>query len=413
MAAETIDATRLHAGTLTPPISKSDAQRALALAHTLGDPDIAPLVLGDELPMDVRALGRGLEVLRAGTSTPIDVGDGGTPLRILLGQAAIAPGPSVIIGSKRLAERPHEALIEALTTALAPAGLRIERGASLFPLHIQHAHARAPTPRFSIRSTESSQFATSLVIAAAGLARREGRAWEVVLEGELASEGYLDLTFDWLERAGVVYDRKDARITVSSMGTTPRRGPVPGDWSSLGYLLAIAWKTGGDVALVDRGAAHPDRAILDVLAQAGLSVEHGSLTRVRGVATSGVEASGSDCPDLLPTVAALACALPAPTRLTSVSILRLKESDRLAGIEALVAAGGARSRRVHDTLIIEPGAIPPALSLSSRGDHRMAMAAATLAVLGGATLALDDTHVVDKSFPGFWQQLERVGVRQR
>ncbi|MEO6952344.1 MAG: 3-phosphoshikimate 1-carboxyvinyltransferase [Polyangia bacterium] len=411
MAAETLDARSLHAGTLTPPTSKSDAQRALALAHTLGDPLIAPMRISDDLPMDVRALARGLEALRAGLPTPIDVGDGGAPLRILLGQAAICSAPSMITGSLRLAERPHDALLESLTTTLSPAGLRIERGAPLFPLRIHPITTLAKLPRFSIRSAESSQFATSLLIAAAGLARREGRSWEVVLEGELASEGYLDLTFDWLDRAGVSYERQDARITISPSAATPRRGPVPGDWSSLGYLLVVAWKTGSDVRLVDVQAAHPDRAILDVLAQAGLTVEHGAESRVVGVPTSGVRASGHDCPDLLPTIAALACVLPGPTTLDGVPILRLKESDRLAGIEALVKAGGARSRRVHDTLVIEPGVVPENITLSSRGDHRMAMSAATLAVLANATLTLDDTHVVAKSFPHFWDELANVGVR--
>ena len=410
MAAETFDARRLHPATLTPPLSKSDAQRALALGFTLGDPQVAPLVVSDELPMDVRALARGLETLRTRSLVPIDVGDGGAPLRILLGQAAIATGPSIITGSKRLAERPHDALLEALSDSLLTAGLRIERGDPLFPLRIAPITSLAGSPRFSIRSTESSQFATSLLIAAAGLARREGRSWQVLLEGALASEGYLDLTFDWLDRAGVTYVRQDERITISPTPGTPRRGPVPGDWSSLGYLLTVAWKSGGKVRLVDPSAAHPDRAILEVLAQAGLVVEHGAETRVHGVASAGVEVSGSECPDLLPTVAALACVLPSPTTLHAVSILRLKESDRLAGIEALVAAGGARSRRVHDTLVIEPGTVPTHLALFSRGDHRMAMAAATLACLAGATLTLDDAHVVDKSFPGFWRELARCGV---
>jgi 3-phosphoshikimate 1-carboxyvinyltransferase len=39
------------------------------------------------------------------------------------------------------------------------------------------------------------------------------------------------------------------------------------------------------------------------------------------------------------------------------------------------------------------------------------MVAATLSVLSGVPLALTGPECVEKSFPGFWRQLERTGVR--
>lgn len=412
-----LDATSTRAADLAPPRSKSDAQRALALAHGLADPDLAPISLREpDLAADIVALGRGLERLRTAPAdpAPVHVGDGGAPLRILLGQIAITPGARMrVTGSPRLAERPHGALIDALRATLGTGRLVLEPHATdYFPITV-HGADRVAEPTFRIRAAESSQFATSLLLAAAALAAREGRAWAVELDGPAASEGYLDLTLHWMERAGVSVQRSGPRLEVSPTRGPVRRGPVPGDWSSLGYLLPIAWRTGGRATWVDLDVAHPDRFIVDVLRQAGLTVtvdDHGNAS-VSGQARGGVHASGQVCPDLLPTIAVLACVLPAPSTLADVSILKLKESDRLAGIGHLVTAAGGRVVALPDDAIrIEPGTPPTVLALHSRGDHRLAMCAATLAVLTGARLHLEEAQVVEKSFPGFYRELTKAGV---
>jgi 3-phosphoshikimate 1-carboxyvinyltransferase len=176
---------------------------------------------------------------------------------------------------------------------------------------------------------------------------------------------------------------------------------VPGDWSSLGYLLLLAWASGGAVAGADLAAAHPDRAMVRLLRELGVS----------GVPAAGVRATAAECPDLLPTLAALACVCPGSSVLEEVHLLRGKESDRLEGIRALVDAAGGRTELSGDTLTVSP---PPQIrpfSFSSRGDHRMAMSAAVLAVLGRVPLTLAEPDCVSKSFPGFFQELAASGAR--
>lgn len=409
---------------LEPPVSKSDAQRALALAHAIGDPGLVHLPPDDLLPRDVGVLRRGLAVLREhpGEDLVIDCQDGGAPFRILLGQAATTAGARVrFTGTPRLAERPHGPLTDALLAALTPAGLRLEHGAP-WPL-VVHGAGRAIEARFAISSEVSSQFVTSLLLAAAGLVVREGRPWRVELRGPVASAGYLELTLDWLRRMGFSLDVEPGAVTVTGGERPSGAISVPGDWSSLAYLLLVGWRTGAAVGRVDRRIAHPDRAILDVLAEAGLTVDdlddhddlhdRGSAVKVRGEPIRGVHASGRTCPDLLPTVAALACVLPSASTITDVSILRHKESDRLAGVEELVRAGGGHTRLRDDTLTIEPGRVPARITLASRHDHRMVMSATVLAALAGATLVIDDVACVEKSFPSFWIEMAKVGVKVR
>jgi 3-phosphoshikimate 1-carboxyvinyltransferase len=407
-----VDPTSLHAATLTPPLSKSDAHRALTLGALLG---LAPrLPAAAALPGDVRVLRDGLVALAGPGEVDIDCADGGAPFRILLTQAALRTGQRTrFTGTHRLGERPHGPLLEALARTLGPSGFRAEHEGRPWPLVVTGA-GRAPEPRFTIDGSESSQFASSLLLGAAGLHLREGRPWTVEVTGTPASEGYLALTEGWLTRAGFQLSRTGRAVTV--VGHTPAPLPaVPGDWSSIGYLALVAWRSGSVVRAADPEALHPDRAVLRVLDQVGLSWKVGvEGLRVTGEPRSGLTASGHECPDLLPTLAALACVLPGPSTLHAVSILRAKESDRLEGIRALAQAAGARTELLGDTLTLHPPGRPPtSLSLDSRGDHRLAMAAATLAVLTGAHLTLTGPECVNKSFPGFWRELVHAGVRLR
>ncbi|NTX62326.1 3-phosphoshikimate 1-carboxyvinyltransferase [Myxococcus sp. CA051A] len=415
-----LDPSHLVASPLTPPVSKSDAQRALVLGHLTGAWPLPSVQAeaDEDLPADVRVLRRGVEALRlpAGPVRDVDCADGGAPFRILATQVAVTPGARVrLTGTPRLGERPHGPLFTSLKDALGPAGLTLTEGQP-WPVELS-----APTdtskvsPVFRVPGDQSSQYASSLLLGCAALFLRERRAWSVEIEGTLTSAGYLELTLTWLERFGFEVQKSDSRYTVSGYTPPPSVPSLPGDWSSLGYLLLIAWKAGGTVERADAASAHPDQAILRLIEQVGLGTTPtgpAHTLKVTGHPAGGLRASGKECPDLLPTLAALACVLPAPSTLTDVGILRLKESDRLEGIRDLVSAYGGTAELQGEILHLTPPAAPPArFTMDSRGDHRLAMTAATLSVLSGATLVLTGPECVEKSFPGFWRQLSRSGAR--
>ncbi len=412
-----LDPSHLTAARLTPPVSKSDAQRALVLAHLTGHWPLRSLQSEPEadLPADVRVLKRGVEALRLppGPVRDVNCADGGAPFRILVTQAAVTPGAKVrFTGTPRLGERPHGALFESLREALGPQGLTLTEGKP-WPVEL-HAPEASSAPVFRVPGDQSSQYASSLLLGCAGLFLRERRPWSVEILGTLTSAGYLELTLTWLRRFGFTVEESASRFTVTAYQAPETAPAMPGDWSSLGYLLLVAWRTGGSVERADPGNAHPDQAILRLVQPAGLTPVTGpELTmRMEGKARAGLVASGKECPDLLPTLAALGCVLPGPSTLTDVGILRVKESDRLEGIRTLVAAYGGTTTLDGETLTLTPPAAPPAhFSMDSHGDHRLAMVSATLAVLSGARLTLTGPECVEKSFPGFWRQMERTGVR--
>ncbi|NMO19278.1 3-phosphoshikimate 1-carboxyvinyltransferase [Pyxidicoccus fallax] len=415
-----VDPRGLRASPLTPPVSKSDAQRALVLGHLTGSWPLPSVQAesDEDLPADVRVLRRGVEALRlpAGPVRDVDCADGGAPFRILATQVAVTPGAHVrLTGTPRLGERPHGPLFTSLRDALGPAGLTLTEG-SPWPVELcAPKDTSGVAPVFRVPGAQSSQYASSLLLGCAALYLRERRAWSVEIEGTLTSAGYLDLTVTWLKRFGFVLEESPSRYTVTGYVAPPTVPSLPGDWSSLGYLLLIAWKAGGTAERADTGSAHPDDAIVRLIQQVGLkAVPAGSpyTLKVEGKLSGGLKASGKECPDLLPTLAALACVLPAPSTLTDVGILRVKESDRLEGIRSLVAAYGGTTDLQGETLEIRPPAAPPTrFAMDSRGDHRLAMTSATLSVLSGTPLVLTGPECVEKSFPGFWRQLSRSGVQ--
>jgi len=393
-------------GELVPPESKSDAQRALVLRSVRGLP---PVAVPPDAPEDTQHLAKGLEVLAKGGGD-VHVGDGGAPLRFLLTQAALTPGARTAFhGSERLAARPHGPLVDALLAALKSDGLSLEWNGQ-WPLVVQ-APAKVSARTFRVDGAQSSQYASSLLLGAAKLAVRTSETVSVAIDGKRASEGYLELTLDWLRATGFTLSTQGGRISVSPRSAPPKWPDVPGDWSSGAALLALAWKCGGSVRGLPKPEAHPDGAIVGMLTQVGLAVSPGKRWQVSGAAQRGLDVSVQASPDLALVLAALACVLPGESVLRDVAVLRAKESDRAAGVLELVRAAGGQGEARDDRLVLTPPREFKALRFDAQRDHRRAMGAAVLAVLAGVELELEGAEHVKKSFPGFWQQLARTGAR--
>ncbi|MBI5494710.1 MAG: 3-phosphoshikimate 1-carboxyvinyltransferase [Deltaproteobacteria bacterium] len=404
-----VDATALHAADLHPPVSKSDAHRALILASITGapPPDLGPQ---DALPDDVRVLARGLETLQAGSAdTVVDCADGGAPFRFLLALAATHAGrTTTFTGSARLAQRPHGALRDALERAL---GARLEDSAG-WPLRVTGGPPRARL--FNVDAEASSQFASAMLLAACRLVVVNGPPYAVRVTHGSTSRGYLEMTLQWARRAGFVVVVEGDVLSVTGWAPSAVPPAVPPDWSAMGYLLLVSWACGGQV--IAPGAAsceHPDRAILRHVAALGLDVEvTGDVQRVSGHARGGLHASAAGAPDLVPTLVALACTLEAASTFTDLDVLRHKESDRLSGVVALARAAGARTDLEGDRLVVVPGATPAGAPVVHCGnDHRMIMAATALACLRRCTVQLDNAFGLAKSFPRFFSELGGAGVR--
>jgi 3-phosphoshikimate 1-carboxyvinyltransferase len=185
---------------------------------------------------------------------------------------------------------------------------------------------------------------------------------------------------------------------------------VEGDWSGASYFLA-AGAVGKEAVRVEglRGdSLQGDRALVDILRRMGARVEEDEArVTVHPSRLRGIDVDMGRCPDLVPTVAALAAFAQGATIIRNAAHLRIKESDRIAAPAANLRAAGIAVHEREDGLRIEGGTPQPAPLFRSFGDHRIAMSAAVLGVRHGP-VRLDSPDVVAKSFPAFWELWEKI-----
>ncbi|MEF8779353.1 MAG: 3-phosphoshikimate 1-carboxyvinyltransferase [Haloferacaceae archaeon] len=354
----------------------------------------------------------------------IDCANSGTTMRLTTATAGLAPGGTVLTGDASLRSRPQGPLLDALEDLGATA--KSTRGTGQAPLVV---FGPIDGSHVSIPGDVSSQYVTALLMA--GAVTDEGI--EIDLTTELKSAPYVDITLDVLSAFGVeaeVIDGDGARAVASdgadgfrvaggqSYEPEDGRYSVPGDFSSMSYLLAagaVAAAPGDEVVVAGaRPSAQGDAAIVDVLDRMGASIEwdrSGELVRVERSALSGIEVDVGDTPDLLPTIATLGAVADDDTRIVNCEHVRYKETDRVTAMaEELDRLGAAVTERedvltIHGTESDLSGA-----TVDGRGDHRLVMALAVAGLAAEGTTTIRGAEHVDVSFPGFFDALSELGA---
>ena len=209
----------------------------------------------------------------------------------------------------------------------------------------------------------------------------------------------------------VTDDRRNWRVAPVKL--QPTRYEVEGDWSAAAFFLAAVAVAGGELEVgpLDPASRQGDRAVLRILADAGLNFDWRDRTLiVRGPIVAPLSADLSDTPDLFPALAAAAACAPPGSRFSGLDHLKHKESDRLATMVANLEQLGARLTVRGPELQVEAtiDSIPDgSRRVTAANDHRIAMAMA-VAALGAGRVELDDPSCVSKSFPRFWNIWESL-----
>jgi 3-phosphoshikimate 1-carboxyvinyltransferase len=409
------------AGTLRVPGSKSLTNRAL-LAASCAEGE--SLLLNPLQSSDTRALTSALRLLgaevlyeraswtvrgplrRRGDSEPeltIDAGDAGTPARFLAALLAAVPGRYVLEGSARMRVRPMAPLFEAIRSLGGEVRCLSREG--FLPAAIRGGTLRGG--RVRIRGDVSSQFLSALKLASPLV---EGGI-EIEIEGPVSSAAYLTLTHGVLDAFG---GRPGG-------GYRPARFAVPGDDSAACFPIAGALVSGGTVTILglSRNPEQPDAVFREWAERAGgklswagedenagLTVDARHLSGLSSLRPLSVDVDAA--PDAALPLAALLAFAGGTSVLSGAARLRDKESDRLAAALDLLSRAGAAAREERSEsgsrLVIDgAGGAPRRAEFRAHGDHRVAMAAAVLALAVPAGATLDDPGVVSKSWPGFFE----------
>ena len=339
-------------------------------------------------------------------------GESGLALRMFSPVAALFPGSFRLLAEGSLRKRP----VRMIEAPLRELGVEVETEAGLPPVLV---HGPLEGGRARLDGSESSQFLTGLLIALP-LAREASR-----LEVEkLASSGYVDLTMATMEAFGVPVrsGRLDSAGASSSLryyeieGGSPYRPArfvVEGDWSGAAFLLVAGAIAGGpsglEVSNLPLSSTQPDRAVLEALRLAGARVEaREDSVRVLPAPLSAFEFDATDCPDLFPPLVALASVCKGETRLRGAGRLKAKESDRASVLRDEFGALGVEILVEGDNMVVRGGRGIEGGRVEAHGDHRIAMAAAVAALVARGGVSIQGEECVAKSWPSFFEDLDRI-----
>jgi len=330
----------------------------------------------------------------------------GTTIRFLTAAASLAGGPVTLDGDARMRERPIADLTDALSALGAPAEARGAGGCP--PVYV--AGGGLPGGRAEIDGSRSSQV-VSAVLLAAPYAERDV---ELSLRGDtLVSRPYVDLTLEVMRSFGAEAEWTSAGGLHVRAGQhyTGRSFEIEPDASAAAYPFCAAAIAGGRVRVngIPSDSIQADLALLPILERMGCRVKRGpDFAEVcRGdEPLQGIDVDMNALPDAALALAVVALFATGPTRIRNVANLRLKETDRLAALQAELRKLGANATAQADSLEIDPGPLRGA-RIETYADHRMAMAFA-LAGLRVPGVTIVDPGCAAKTWPGYFSILEQL-----
>lgn len=403
------------------PGSKSITNRALLLAALAdGESRLEGVLQSD----DTRYMREGLEALgidifeespttwlvRGGRSKlrapsrTLFVGNSGTTVRFLAALAALVPGPVTLAGDAHMARRPIQDLVDALTQL----GVKVDCPSGCPPLTVYGG--ALPAGRVNMRGDRSSQFLSAMLMAGSVA---DGSI-DVAITGTLVSRPYVGITERMIADFGghVAFD--DGHFVVTPVSALESRTyAIEPDASAASYPFALAAASGGSLFVpgLTKDALQGDVAFADVLARAGARVTYEAAgIRVEGQGLRGVDEDMHHISDTVMTLAAIAPLASGPTTIRNVANIRIKETDRLAATVAELRRLGQHVTHGDDWLRIDPQPLSPAV-VQCYSDHRMAMSFAVLGAIRDG-VSIEDPACVAKTYPGFWDDLDRLYAAQ-
>lgn len=357
---------------------------------------------------------------------PIDCGNAGTGVRLIMGAAAGYGVSAIYTGDASLSSRPMGRVLNPLremgVTAAAqdgdrlPATLSVETG-SLTAINFTPPHA-------------SAQVKSCLLLA--GL---NARGTTTVTEPTLTR----DHTENMLRAFGAKVDSQSRSVEgragqivkiAGGQTLTAAHVDVPGDPSSAAFLIVAALITAGSDIVVENVMMNPTRTgLFETL------IEMGGFLRMDNYRTSGGEViadihvkssklHGIVVPpqrapsmiDEYPILAVAAAFAKGRTVMDGIGELRVKESDRIAATEALLLANGVSVTSTETGMTVTGRkvvgkAVQGGGTVTTHHDHRIAMSALVLGLNAAEPITIDDAAMIATSFPSFFSLMEDLGAK--
>ena len=386
--------------------SKSESNRLLLLQALYPNISIENLSNSD----DADVMRKGLKI----SEGVIDIHHAGTAMRFLTGYYASQEGKTVTLtGSQRMTERPVKILVDALLTL----GAEIEyvNAVGYPPLRI--SGKKLTKNKVSLPANISSQYISSLLLIAPSLEN----GLELELMGEITSVPYIKMTLALLDQMGISTAFNGNLIQVQPKYTVSDCTiVVESDWSSASYFYSIVAlsEIGSEIKLESykKDSLQGDSVLAHIYRDFGVETSFSTneivLKKVRKCELDAITCDLSNAPDIAQTMAVTCLGLGVGCELTGLHTLKIKETDRLEAMQIELSKFGAKVVVTDKILRLAPTQeLVSEVAVNTYNDHRMAMAFGPLALK--TSLTINDAEVVSKSYPDFWDDLEKLGFQLR
>ena len=414
-------------GTMTVPGSKSGTIRAVFLALLSEGRSIIrnPLASGDGLSAKEAAIALGATITEEGDrwivegvgrnlthpSTSIDLGNSGTASSFLSSIATLSGKPVTLTGDEQIRRRPFRTLFDALG----------DLGVDVL-VHNPNRISPPVTITGPLRGGSvtlqgfNSQFVSSLLLASPFAQRPV-----VITVRDGLEKPYVQLTLDWMKRFGIEVANPDDYEYFEVPNTKTYRASevaVGGDWSALAFPLVASVLTPSELTIagLDFSDSQGDKRVVDILQAMGAEIvrdpRSGTLS-IRGGKRLGAlkEIDLADIPDALPALAVAATQATGTTRFTNIAHVRVKETDRVLEMTERLNRLGCRLEIEEDELLVHGPTPIRGGTVSSAGDHRIAMAMVAAALVATGEVTVTEAECVDVSFPDFFKRFEECGAK--
>ncbi len=403
-------------GEVIAPASKSHAQRLLAASlMAMGSSELYNPSRSDDALVAmqiIRQLGakvedRGDHLIVKGGFNPagnkLDCGEAGLSLRMFAPIAALADQTMVLNGSGSLLKRPVNMIAEALSQL----GVRCQTQDGFIPVWVR---GPVKSGKAIIDGSVSSQLLTGILMALPVV-----KGDSEIRVRDLQSRPYIDLTLQVLQQFGISaeHDHYEVFRIPGKQKYLPVSVTTEGDWSGAAFLL-VAGALGGTVTIkgIQPYSLQADQRILAALEHAGANIQTGTdqVTVTRNDLKA-FDFEATHCPDLFPPLVALAAHCQGTSRIGGVQRLIHKESNRAKVLQEEFYKVGVTIRMDSTHMYITGPALMKTGEIDSHGDHRIAMAAATVAAVSRTPVKIAGAECVSKSYPDFFTDFKSIGGR--
>ena len=393
--------------------SKSYAQRALILsAISLGESHLkniddsadvlAVLACIKELGAEVKQIApKEFQVIPAKRELKenliLNVGESGLALHLLAFITTQFCKDFEVIGTGTLLKRSQKKLIDLLESC----GLTISHTNFHLPLRIRGI---LNPLNVVFDASESSQEVSGMLMTFPLL--NNPSSLKIISP---VSQPYIDMTIEIMRDFGIHLEKKEGVFYFSErQHYTGNTYEIEGDWSGAATHIVGAVISGKlQLSGLNPTSKQADRAILEVVKSAGCDFQFidSFLHLNNNKKIKPFSFDITDCPDLFPVLAILACAANGCSKISGLHRLLNKESNRLTSVQEMLLGFGVESNVENDTIFIHGTRKVKAAEISSFNDHRIVMAAAIAATISDGPISIENPEAIQKSYPTFFEVL--------